>query len=351
MRKIFFAFIFFFIFLSTSFAENIINGKSYFGTTYSVFGTRHSISYPPGNWQVTKVKKDQNWIYIDFKNYNNNATLYVSIPSTIISGDFWTGAGVKPCKSKNDDGNKYIVHQSGVKRGMVQTTYCIQDIQWSNNSKNFNIKIVAKTTSAPLSWLEYSLYYPLKNSNADALSKKQLKDIGKSLSKALTNNLYGKSGDYSMVMDLLKTKTLTSNNSINSNGDKRKINLMEVNLKHKEKICLILDCNRKESDDADKLQDYITPFLKEGRFYGWPYLAVSKEDMLYLTPAWGMSSVDGNDAIKSCEQYNNGEKCEVIIERGFVVSNKFYRELIKTIPDSNSSGSSNDDIEIIGAGS
>ena len=139
--------------------------------------------------------------------------------------------------------------------------------------------------------------------------------------------------------------------ALNDFGNKKRLNLMEVNLTHKEKISRILDCNRNELEDGDKLQDYIIPFLKEGRFYGWPYLAVSKEDMLYQTPAWGMSSNSGNDAIESCEQYNDGKKCEVIIERGYVVSDKFYRELIKTIPDSNSSGSSNDDIEIIGAGS
>ena len=198
-------------------AENFVLGEFYESTVKNVFNTGHAVSLPPGKWEATDVEVDGEWAYIDFQNSIDNANFYVSMPSSQISGDYWTGSGIKPCKSKNEEGDKYKVHASGVKREKVQVTYCIQDVEWSGGNKDLNITLEAETTSAPLTWMKYSVYYDLKNSNVSSLSKNELKKIGNSLIKVLKNNIYGKPGDYTMATQLLN---FTSTSEITSNVTK-----------------------------------------------------------------------------------------------------------------------------------
>tara|TARA_B100001093_G_scaffold142747_1_gene135205 strand:- start:53 stop:1372 length:1320 start_codon:yes stop_codon:yes gene_type:complete len=335
-----------FIFLTTinlSYGNSFVKGQTYQNNIKKVYNTRVTISLPPGKWEVVEIEQEDSYAYIDFENEEDSAYFYVTIPNTIISGDYFTSGGVKKCESKNEDGDKYKVHATGLVRSSIQVSYCIQDIRYSDGDSWLNIKLHAqKPKGSPLMDAYYSVYYPKRFSNIENLNQNQLDDIGKSLIKLFQNNINGRSGDFSKATQLLNFSSSTNATSNIQTTIETKKKLMEVNLEHKEKICSILDCNR-DGDDGNKFQDYIESFLDEGSFFSNPYLAVGKSNMLYGSPGWGMGKSQ-KKALEICDKYSD-TGCEVIIENGFVVSNKFYKELLKISNTKSTDNSINIDSE------
>ena len=101
-------------------------------------------------------------------------------------------------------GDKYKVHATGLIRNALQTSYCIGDKDNLDGEDWLHIGLHAeKKKGSPLMSAYYDAYYPKKFSNIDALNKKQLEAIGKSLMKVFKNNVQGKPGDYTMATQLL----------------------------------------------------------------------------------------------------------------------------------------------------
>jgi hypothetical protein len=217
------AFVILFIFLTTinfSYGNSFVKGQTYQNNIKKVYNTRVTISLPPGKWEAVEVEQEGSYAYIDFENEEDSAYFYVTIPNTIISGDYFRSGGVKKCESKNEDGDKYKVHATGLVRSSIQVSYCIQDIRYSDGGSWLNIKLHAqKPKGSPLMDAYYSVYYPKRFSNIENLNQNQLDDIGKSLIKLFQNNINGRSGDYTMATQLLNfANTSSSSNSVNTSS-------------------------------------------------------------------------------------------------------------------------------------
>ena len=98
----------------------------------------------------------------------------------------------------------YKVHSAGALRERLAVIYCIQSIDFSDGTF-LNIQLQAqRKIGTPLTWAIYNVFYPIKYSNVENLSKNQLKEIGKSMITAFKNNINHKPGDFSKIADLLK---------------------------------------------------------------------------------------------------------------------------------------------------
>jgi len=190
--------------INISLANNFIKGEIYQNHFSNAYGTDVTISFPPGNWKATKVDDGANYSNIDFRNFAKDAYFYLSLPNRQMGGDYF-GKGIDKCKSKKDNGNLYKVHSTGALRERLAVTYCIQSIDYSDGNTFLNIVIQAqRKKGTPLTWAIYNVYYPIKTSNVENLSKNQLKEIGKSMITAFKNNINHKPGDFSKIADLLK---------------------------------------------------------------------------------------------------------------------------------------------------
>ena len=190
--------------VNLSLANDFIKGEVYQNHFSDAYGTGVTISFPPGEWKATKVDDGANYSNIDFRNFAKSAYFYLSLPNGQMGGDYFR-RGINKCKSKKDNGNLYKVHSTGALRERLAVTYCIQSIDYSDGNTFLNIEIQAqRKKGTPLTWAIYNVYYPIKNSNVENLSKNQLKEIGKSMITAFKNNMNYKSGDFSKIADLLK---------------------------------------------------------------------------------------------------------------------------------------------------
>ena len=205
--------------INISLATNIIKGEIYQNHIEKVFGTKMTVSLPPGKWKAVEITPQKNWTSVEFDNNIDGALFYISIPNTIIAGDYFASSGVKKCKNKNDNGEKYNVHATGLIRNALQTSYCIEDIDYADGGGWLHIGLHAqKSKGSPLMDAYYNAYYPKKFSNTNALDKKQLESIGKSLMKVFKNNVQGKPGDYTMATQLLDFANTSSDISSTSNS-------------------------------------------------------------------------------------------------------------------------------------
>ncbi|MDC3263339.1 SHOCT domain-containing protein [Pelagibacterales bacterium] len=201
--------------INISLATDIIKGEVYQNHLNKVFGTKMTVSLPPGKWKAVEVTVRKQYTSVEFDNNIDGALFFISIPNTQIAGDYFASSGVKKCKNKNDNGDKYTVHATGLIRNALQTSYCIQDIDYANGGDWLHIGLHAeKNQGSPLMSAYYNVYYPQKFSNINALNKNQLEVIGKSLMKVFKNNVQGKPGDYTMATQLLN---FTSTSKITSN--------------------------------------------------------------------------------------------------------------------------------------
>ena len=201
--------------INISLATDIVKGEVYQNHINKIFGTRMTVSLPPGKWKAVEVTTRKQYTSVEFDNNIDDALFFISIPNSIIAGDYFRSSGVKKCKNKNDNGEKYKVHATGLIRNALQISYCIEDIDYANGGGWLHIGLNAeKKKGSPLMSAYYDVYYPQKFSNINALSKKQLEAIGKSLMKVFKNNVQGKPGDYTMATQLLN---FTSTSEITSN--------------------------------------------------------------------------------------------------------------------------------------
>tara|TARA_B110000037_G_C17036759_1_gene471958 strand:- start:114 stop:1127 length:1014 start_codon:yes stop_codon:yes gene_type:complete len=201
--------------INISLATDIVKGEVYQNHINKIFGTRMTVSLPPGKWKAVEVTTRKQYTSVEFDNNIDDALFFISIPNSIIAGDYFRSSGVKKCKNKNDNGDKYKVHATGLIRNALQISYCIEDIDYANGGGWLHIGLNAeKKKGSPLMSAYYDVYYPQKFSNINALSKKQLEAIGKSLMKVFKNNVQGKPGDYTMATQLLN---FTSTSEITSN--------------------------------------------------------------------------------------------------------------------------------------
>ena len=190
--------------VNLSLANDFIKGEVYQNHFSDAYGTGVTISFPPGEWKATKVDDKANYSYIDFTNFAKGAYFYLILPNRQMGGDYYA-RGINKCKSKKDNGNLYKVHSTGALRERLAVTYCIQSIDYSDGNTFLNIEIQAqRKKGTPLTWAIYNVYYPIKTSNVENLSKNQLKEIGKSMITAFKNNMNYKPGDFSKIADLLK---------------------------------------------------------------------------------------------------------------------------------------------------
>lgn len=211
------------IFLSLAFnvfAANIIKGEIYQNHIDNAFGTKMTVSLPPGKWKVAEVNKRNLYTTVRFDNNIDSALFIITIPNTIISGDYFRTSGVSKCKNKNNNGDKYKVHATGLIRNTLQVSYCIEDIDFVESGDWLHIGLQAiKKKGNPLMWASYDVYYPQKFSNINILNKEELMSIGKSLIKVFENNVRGNKGDYTLATKLLNyTNTSSSSNSVNTSS-------------------------------------------------------------------------------------------------------------------------------------
>ena len=120
---------------------------------------------------------------------------------------------------------------------------------------------------------------------------------------------------------------------------------MEINSSHLSQVCELLDCDRDVKDGLDNLQEYIGEFLIEGKNHSHPFLAVNSKRM-FSGPGWSMGG-NASEAIEYCYELSE-EACEVIIANGYVVSEKFYKELISKWPELNLNSNNESDENFIG---
>ena len=190
--------------INLSLSADFIKGDVYQNNFYDALGTGVTISFPPGEWKVTKVNKEPYYSHINFKNIKKGANLYLTIPNREMGGYF--RKGIDKCKSKKDRGNLYTVHAAGVLRERLAVSYCIQSVDFKNNDSYLNILLEAQRRQGkPLVHAFYNLWYPKKYSNVETLSKNQLKAIGESMLEAFKNNINRKPSDFSFVNELLKS--------------------------------------------------------------------------------------------------------------------------------------------------
>ena len=188
--------------INISLATDFIKGNTYQNNVKNVFGTKMTVSFPPGKWEVTKIVNDKLYSYIDFKNAEEGAWFYIAIPYKNIAGDRFRVSGVKKCKNNSE----YKVHATGLERLPVETSYCIK-----SNSSWLVVQIHAmKKKGNPLFWGRYQAVYPVRNSNVNSLDKETLERIGKTLMNVMRNNISGKSGFYSGSEMLMKTTNYSS---------------------------------------------------------------------------------------------------------------------------------------------
>ena len=206
--------------INISLATDIIKGEVYQNHLNKVFGTKMTVSLPPGKWKAVEVTVRKQYTSVEFDNNIDGALFFISIPNTQIAGDYFLSSGVKKCKNKNDNGDKYKVHATGLIRNALQISYCIEDIDYANGGGWLHIGLNAeKKKGSPLMSAYYDVYYPQKFSNINALNKNQLEVIGKSLMKVFKNNVQGKPGDYTMATQLLNfANTSSSSNSANTSS-------------------------------------------------------------------------------------------------------------------------------------
>lgn len=211
-----------FLFLITStsiFAKSLKQGEVLQDNIHNIYNTNVTISLPPGRWVVNKIKKDRDYSQIDLKNVKDNAYLYLTLPHTILSGDYFRSSGVKKCKNKNENGTKYLVHATGLIRGKLQVSYCIQEVTFTKDGTWLNVSLEAqKVKGSPLIHAFYNVYYEKKFSNINSLDKRQLDEIGKSLIRMMQNNIVGKPGDYRMATQLTNFNNTSSDISSTSNS-------------------------------------------------------------------------------------------------------------------------------------
>ena len=255
--------------INISLATNIIKGEVYQNHINKVFGTRMTVSLPPGKWEAVKITTRKQYTSVKFNNNIDGAFFYISIPNTIIAGDYFASSGVKKCKNKNDNftnglwtGDKYKVHATGLIRNALQTSYCIGDKDNLDGEDWLHIGLHAeKKKGSPLMSAYYDAYYPKKFSNIDSLNKKQLEAIGKSLMKVFKNNVQGKPGDYTMATQLLNfTNTSSSSNSANtSSSNENKLEGISDAFACRKSTSL--DGMKWESTDS-KFGDYVTEVFR-----------------------------------------------------------------------------------------
>ena len=302
------------------YAIDLKQGEIFQGNINNIYNTNVTISLPPGKWLATNVKKDGSYSYIDFENKQDNAYFYLTIPNTIIAGDYFRSSGVKKCKSKNENGDKYSVHATDLVRGGLQVSYCIQNVIFSDGNSWLNIMLHAqKSKGNPLMDAYYNVYYDEKYSNIKSLDKRQLDEIGKSLIRTMKNNIGGKPGDYRMASQLVdysnSSTQVTSSVSNSSSSSKLK------SLSDKE-ICLRATTTNGLGWEmvGSKFGDYVKEAFRRN---------IALSECRKLTDRFPKSDIsDGNSSIK-----DKLKELKVLLDDGLISQELYDIKSAKLLED------------------
>jgi hypothetical protein len=200
--------------VNLSLANNFIKGEIYQNNIKNVFGTKVTISFPPGKWKVVKTSNfSQLYTNTEFRNTKDGAVLKIGLPNQTISGKFTSR--IKKCKYDNE----YTLHATGIIRSGLHSRYCIKsDKNW------LMIELDGMTLRGTGIFAGYyNIFYPVKKSIVASLSKDKLESIGISFMQAFRKNVKGQAGDYSAVKELLSfndnlQNSTSSYNSTSSNS-------------------------------------------------------------------------------------------------------------------------------------
>ena len=188
--------------INISSATNIIKGKVYQNHINEVFGTRMTVSLPPGKWEAVKITTRKQYTNVEFKNIKDEADLEIWLPNQILFGGF-----SKRLKKCNGD-SKSTLHAAGISRSGFHTSYCIKS---DKNWLVISLEGMSIHVGNGSFYGSYFLYYPVKKSIAASLTKDKLEDIGVSLMRSFKKNYEGRPSDYSAVKMLL-----SSNNNLDN---------------------------------------------------------------------------------------------------------------------------------------
>ena len=195
--------------VNLSLSADFIKGDVYQNNIENVFGTKVTISFPPGKWKVVKTSNfSQIYTNSEFRNTKDGAVLNIGLPNQTISGKFTSR--LKKCKYDN----KNTLHATGIIRSGLHTRYCIKsDKNWLMIELN---GMTLRGTGIFSGY--YNLLYPVKKSIVASLTNDKLESIGISLMQAFRKNTKGQPGDYSAVKELLSFNDNLDNSTSSSNS-------------------------------------------------------------------------------------------------------------------------------------
>ena len=232
-----------FLFLSINLkADDLIEGHVYEGTLSNVFSSSLNITLPPGKWTIDDITQIKTWYKVYLLNHENEGRLKLRFPvSKSLSGGY-LGGGIKKCRNgklskfyqvpRRED-RSYNIIVDGIKRGGIQTKFCIQEVTWQQTNVpqisgkhkvELNIQLkIQKQSGAPIFFINYDLFYPINRSNISSINTKELKRIGVQLVEGLKDNSKGHSADFSDINMLIKTPS-KNNNSVSSSSTSPNVN-------------------------------------------------------------------------------------------------------------------------------
>jgi len=133
-----------FLFLSINVkADDLIEGHVYEGTLSNVFSSSLNITLPPGKWTIDDITQIKTWYKVYLLNHENEGRLKLRFPvSKSLSGGY-LGGGIKKCRNgklskfyqvpRRED-RSYNIIVDGIKRGGIQTKFCIQEVTWQQTN-------------------------------------------------------------------------------------------------------------------------------------------------------------------------------------------------------------------------
>ena len=242
--------------INISLAKNFVKGEIYQNNIKNVFGTKVTISFPPGKWKVVKTSNfSQLYTNTEFRNTKDGAVLKIGLPNKTISGKFTSR--IKKCKYDNE----YTLHATGIIRSGLHSRYCIKsDKNW------LMIELDGMTLRGTGIFSGYyNIFYPVKKSIVASLSKDKLESIGISFMQAFRKNVKGQAGDYSAVKELLSFNDNLENSSSSSYTNSYSVSTDTNNVNELADLSNAFVCRKSSSLDGmkwenidSKFGDYVT---------------------------------------------------------------------------------------------
>lgn len=186
MKNFFLFSLILFLLTSNSYSVTLSEGETFSGSLKNLYGQGINITLPDGSWEVTSSEKDQWYTDIELYSEKYNTWAYISSPVAPTTGDFWGGSPLKKCNGSN-------VFLSLIERSAPESTLCFEDKEYEGDLWGV-VTLNTRTSRPPLKWLTVTFWTPIENVKT-SLSNQKIKEIGKSVFKALRVGFKGGSSN------------------------------------------------------------------------------------------------------------------------------------------------------------